>query len=139
MITLRQISPSSLTTPYRERFEYLLVWISPNGGYRQWLFSHTDGKREEKFRSIIIDNNNDFRSVPNQQDITIDLMATSLNLDNINYVASIFESPRVVLVDKLGVETKVAIERGRKRLDNITKGFSVEFELMLQEPYLLNV
>ena len=135
----RKITPSSLNSTYKGAYEYFLVWLAPNGGIRQWLFSSTDGGRKENYKSIVIDSKNSFRSVPNKKDTTILLNAKSLSKVDFDYVCSVFDSNIIHWVKPDSTHTQVAIKKGKKDLLNVVKDFSVEIEMMLQEPDLLNV
>lgn len=139
MIVLRKILPSSIESSYKEDYEYMLFWISPDVGVRQWFFSSTDGRREDKFKSEVIDTNNDYRSIPNQQDIDISLVTKSLSREDFDYVTSIFSSNRIYLVSKSGNKTPISIDRTTKRTQRVIKGFEVSLDITLQEPDLMNV
>ena len=139
MTTYRKIKPSSIGSPYKGDYEYLLIWLSPFGGVRQYLFSSTDGRREDSVKYSIVDTIADFRSIPNELDIEIDLMSKSLSRESFDYVASIFESNRILLVNKDATTIPIAISRSKKRTERVIKDFEIEFTIMLQEPDLLNV
>lgn len=138
-LSFRKILPGSFTDSYRLEYEHLVVWLSPNSGIRQWLFSSNDGRIEEKFKSIIIDTNDDYRSIPNEQEIDIFLTAKSLSNSDFEYIITLFKSPRIFLVDKENNSTPIAIGRGKKKKDKMLKDFEIEFSIMLQEPDLMNV
>jgi hypothetical protein len=139
MIVFRKIKPSSIGDSLKEPSEYMIIWLAPNGGIRQYLFTSTENERTDNYRSKIIDTNSDFRSVPNTQSISIDLYSMALTKDSYDYVTSIFESNKVAIVDKDGSITPCAISRGKKRTRNILKDYDVSISVMLQEPDLLNV
>jgi len=139
MAFFRRIEPSSIYSSFKEEYEYLLNWISPNGGVRQWLFSSTDGRRQDKFKSIVIDTDSDYRSVPNTQDITIDVSSQSLSRDRFEYVSTLLKSNRIYLVSKSGVLTPVSIMSSNKNTVRNIKDYSISFKIKLQEPDILNV
>lgn len=139
MTTYRKIKPSSIGNTYKGDYEYLLIWLSPNGGVRQYLFSSTDGDKLQDFKATVIDTNADFRSVPNEEDISIELTSKSMSRETFDYVASIFKSNRIILVAKDSTETPIAIKSGKKITQRMIKDFEVKFKIMEQEPDLMNV
>lgn len=139
MLVFRKIKPSSIETPYKEDYEYLLVWLSGGGGVRQFLFSSTNGVKEESFNASVIDTVADYRGVPNSLDTIIELFSTSLSRENYDYVSSVFNSNRIVVVNKDLSATPVAIKSAKKKTPRIVKDFDIKFKIMLQEPDLMNV
>ena len=138
-VIFRKIRSASRSTIGTEDYEYTLFWLSPSGGVRQWPFSSTLGRKNEAFRHKVIDTIADFRSIPNRQEITIDMFSRSLSRAEFDYVSSIFESDRIFMYKKSdGSRVSVAIERSRKRTLRRVKDYSVEFEIRLKEPELMN-
>lgn len=135
----RKIKPSSIRNSYKEDYEHLLIWLSPSGGIRQYLFSSTEGIREENLQSSVIDTIADFRSIPNKENITIEMFSTSLNREEFDYVSSVLKSNRILLVDKDSTTTPIAIKSAKKRTARLIKDFEIKFKIMLQEPDLMNV
>lgn len=139
MLSFRKIRLSGVEAPHKKDYEYHLMWISPDGGLRDWVFNSTDGDKEDKFKSIIIDTNSDFRSVPNSQEIIVELSTGSMTRNNFDYVASIFESPRIYLIGEFDEKITVAIKSASKETRRIQKDFSLSFNIMFKEPDLINV
>lgn len=139
MTTYVKIKPSSIRIPYKEDYEYLLMWLSPSGGVRQWFFSTTEGTKIEKIKSSVIDTIADFRSIPNDIDPVIEMFAKSFSREEFDFVTSILESNRIIIVAKDATEIPAAIKSATKKTDRIAKDYSLKFKLMLKEPDLMNV
>jgi len=139
MAVLRRIQPSSILSPEKEAYEYLLVWLSPFGGVRQWLFSHTDGGQEDSFGMVQVESLSDIRSVPNEEENEVEVLANTLTREDFDYITSIFKSNRVYLVSKAGVQTPVALLGGKKSKPNTLKNYSVKITFRYKEPDLLDV
>ena len=90
-------------------------------------------------KSSVIDTIADFRSIPNQEDITIEMFSTSLNREEFDYVSSVLKSNRILLVGKDSTTIPVAIKSAKKRTQRLIKDFEIKFKIMLQEPDLMNV
>lgn len=139
MTTFRKIKPSSIGNPYKGDYEYMLMWLSPTGGIRLFLFSSSEGNETESFKSSVIDTDADFRSIPNAHNLEVDLTTKSLSRESFEYVSSIFESNRVISVGKDSSITPVAIMKAKKKTQKIIKDFTIAFTISLQEPSLMNV
>lgn len=139
MSVFRKIKPSSINSPYKKDYEFLLMWLSPNGGVRQWFFSHTEGDRRDKYKNSTIDTDFDFRNVPVSQSIEIELNALSLSRSRYDYVTSLFETNRAILVNKDSTTIPIAIDNTTKKTERLQKDYAVSFKIMLQEPDLMNV
>lgn len=136
---LRRVQPSSISSPQKEVYEYLLVWLSPFGGVRQWLFSHTDGGIEEEFNLLTIETASDIRSVPNEETTEVEVITNTLTREDFEYIKTIFKSPRVYLVSKAGEQTPVGILGGKISKPNTLKNYSITVKFIYREPDLLNV
>lgn len=139
MPTFRIIKPSSIGTPQKVDYEYLLMWLNSGGGVRQFYFSSTDSEQEELFKSLVIDSDSGYRSVPNTQNKSRKITAKSLSREMFDYVATIFEANKMYLVDKDETLTSIAIASGKKITNTDTKDFEIRINIMLQEPDLMNV
>ena len=139
MAIFRVIQPAPSVSSFKEEYEYLLSWISPSGGISQWYFSHTEGGEEVSFKSEVIDTTTDFRGVPNEEDIKIEINSMSLNREEFEFVATIFKSNRIERVFKDGSTKPVAIAKSKKKKPRNIKDFSISFTIMEQEPDLMNV
>lgn len=139
MTTYVKIKPSSIRIPYKEDYEFLLMWLSPSGGVRQWFFSSTEGAKVEKFKSSVIDTIADFRGVPNDIDPSLEMTAKSFSREEFDFVTSILESNRIIIVAKDSTEIPAAIQSATKKTDRIAKDYRLTFQLMLKEPDLMNV
>ena len=139
MPTFRIIKPSSIGNPLKVDYEYLLMWLNSSGGVRQFYFSSTDSNQESAFKSIVIDSDSGYRSVPNIQDRSRKITAKSLSREMFDYIATIFETNKIFLVDKDETLTSIAIASGKKITNTDTKDFDLRITIMLQEPDLMNV
>ena len=139
MPTFRKIQPASIDTPLKVDYEYLLMWLNSVGGVRQFYFSSTESNQESAFKSLVIDSDSGYRSVPNTQDQSRKITAKSLSREMFDYVATIFETNKIYLVDKGETLTSIAISSGKKITNTDTKDFDIRINIMLQEPDLMNV
>lgn len=139
MSVFRQIIPNSFVNSVNERYEYYLVWLSPAGGIRSWLFSHTDGDREETFDNFMIESLTDIRSVPNEQREEVEVNTVSLDSEQFEYVKSIMSSNRVYQVFKDNTRLPIAIRTGKALRENKNKEFGVSVKFVYKEADLLNV
>ena len=140
MPVFRKITASSTVSSYKGAYEYMLIWYSVSCGFRQWCFSSTFGIQTTNYKGVLIDNKQDYRGVPNEQEITIEMFTRAVSRQEFDYISSIFESNRVLMFDRLDMITiPVAIDRAKKRVDRIQKDFEIKFDINLQEPDLLNV
>jgi len=139
MPVFRKIKPSSIGTPFKVDYEYLLMWLNSKGGVRQFYFSSTDSNQEDAFKALVIDSDSGYRSVPNRQDQSRKITAESLSREMFDYVATIFEANKMYLVDKDETLTSIAIASGKKITNTDTKDFEIKITIMLQEPDLMNV
>ena len=139
MPIFRIIKPSSIGNPQKVDYEYLLMWLNSSGGVRQFYFSSTDSNQESAFKSIVIDSDSGYRSVPNIQDQSRKIIAKSLSREMFDYIATIFETNKIFLVDKDETLTSIAISSGKKITNTDTKDFEIRINIMLQEPDLMNV
>lgn len=139
MPVFRIIKPSSIGTPFKVDYEYLLMWLNSKGGVRQFYFSSTDSEQQDAFKSIVIDSDSGYRSVPNIQDKSRKINSKSLSREMFDYVATVFESNKIFLVDKDETLTSIAISSGKKITNTDTKDFEIRINIMLQEPDLMNV
>jgi len=139
MPTFRKIKPSSIDTPFKADYEYFLMWLNSGGGVRQFYFSSTDSEQQDAFKSLVIDSDSGYRSVPNTQEKSRDITAKSLSREMFDYVATVFESNKIYLVDKDETLTSIAISSGKKKTNTDTKDFEIQINIMLQEPDLMNV
>ena len=139
MSTFRQVIPSSQNVPTNERYEYLLLWLSVNGGVRTWFFSHTKGGQEDETSGYILEGLDDIRSIPNQDRTTVDIITESLTSDERDFIASIMKSNRVYQCSKAGVFTPIAIKFASISRDNQLKDFSVKLSFSYKENSTLDV
>jgi hypothetical protein len=139
MTTFRQVVPNSTINPSNVSYEHFLVWLSPNGGVRQWLFSHTEGSEEESFESYTIESLDNIRSVPSEDRVRYEVRTKSLDADTFAYVKSIMKSNRVFKVSKTGVFTPIAIRGGSIAKDNQIKEFELRIRFETKEEFILNV
>ena len=139
MPVFRKIKPSSIGTPFKIDYEYLLMWLNSKGGVRQFYFSSTDSEQEDAFKALVIDSDSGYRSVPNRQDLSRDIIAKSLSREMFDYVATVFESNKIFLVQKDETLTSIAISSAKKKTNTDTKDFEMQLNIMLQEPDLMNV
>lgn len=139
MPIFRKIKPSSIGTPFKVDYEYLLMWLNSSGGVRQFYFSSTDSEQQSSFKSIVIDSDSGYRSVPNIQDRIRKITSKSMSREMFDYVDTIFETNKIYLVDKDETLTSIAISSGKKITNTDTKDFEIKITIMLQEPDLMNV
>lgn len=139
MPVFRKIKPASIETPQKVDYEYFLMWLNSGGGVRQFYFSSTDSEQKNAFKSLVIDSDSGYRSVPNTQDKTRDITAKSLSREMFDYVATVFEANKIYLVGKDETLTSIAIASGKKKTSTDTKDFQIDINIMLQEPDLMNV
>lgn len=139
MTVFRQVIPNSALTARNEAYEYYLIWLSPSGGVRNWMFSHTDGEEETAYDSFVIEGLTDIRSIPKQKRKTAKVIARSLTAEHFDYVSSIAESNRIYQVKKDGTRIPVAVGSIDIPRGNQLKEFSVRLELIFKEQDILNV
>lgn len=139
MPVFRQILPSSERDQRLEKYEYYLVWTSPFGGVRQWLFTNTDVTLNDNYKSEILETFNSIRSVPMEETNTVKLMATSLTELEFEYIKTIMQSNLVFRVAKDQSRTSVAVVSGRVRRKLMQKEYTIEVTIQFREPELLNV
>ncbi len=128
MTDFRQVVPSTQTA-----YQYLLVWLSVDGGLRSWMFSNTDGMEAEKFDSFMVEGLDDIRSVPMMDRTQITASVKSLTLDNFNYVKSIMASNRVYQVDSDGEQIPVGIKSGAITRLNKGKEYQIKIKFVFGE------
>lgn len=138
MIFRQVIAPSTANDNY-QRGEHCLVWLSTDGGIRQWLFSSSDNDEQERTRGFTIETNSSIRSIPFEKIKKFDLIAMSLDSERFDYVASILESNRIYSVSKDNELTALGIEGGRKNRSNDLKEFVIEFTVFEKEADVLNL
>jgi hypothetical protein len=139
MTSFRQIVPNSTLNPSNERFEHYLVWLSPSGGVRNWLFSHTDGEEDEKYDNTVIESLEDIRSVPTEQRKTVNCITKTLDPFNFEYVKSVMASNRVYKVLKNGSKIPIAVKSGSVIQGNTLKEFQLRIKFEYKESDILNV
>jgi hypothetical protein len=139
MTTFRQIAPNSTVRATNEDYEHFIVWLSAEGGVREWLFSHTDGRDTEAFKSFAIESLSEIRSVPYEDRIEVDCITRSLTREEFDYVKSIFKTNRAYKVLKDGTKIPIAIEPSKVRKQNMIKNFEIGFTFYYQEEDTLNV
>lgn len=135
----RSIIPPSIDNSNHERLEYFLVWLSPNGGVRQWLFASTENQEEERIRSFTIESSDNIRSIPYEDRKTVNLEAQSLDGDSFDYVKTILKSNLIKRVYKDGSSIPLAIEDGRTRRNNKLKEFSISLTVIHKEEGTLDL
>lgn len=135
----RQVVPNSSINSANLDYEFCLVWLSPLGGVRQWLFSHTKGNTSDGFNNTVIETDDNIRSIPVMEQTMIKAQTVDLDLDTFNYVKSIMSSNRVYQVSKVGVKAPIALNSGSILKDNKLKSFGVAIQFMYKENDILNV
>jgi hypothetical protein len=133
MSYFRQIQPSD------KAYNLYLVWLTENGGIRQWLFSHTAGNITDTVGNFTIESQTDIRSIPESDRTTYAIATRFLNEDEYTYCASLLKSNRVYQVLTDGSQIPVAVKGKSLRKPNQDKSFELEFEVSLQEENILNV
>jgi hypothetical protein len=139
MSVFRQIVPNSEVRPSNERYEHLLMWLSPKGGVRQWLFSHTKGREDHKHKGFDIETITSIRSVPSEDKERVKVASRFMDSETFDYVRSIMQSNRVYKVANDGTKTPVAIGFASVRRPNMIKNFEIEFNFTYKENNVLNV
>lgn len=139
MSVFRQVIPNSFINASNESFEHFLIWLSPNGGVRSWLFSSTEGETEEQFDNFSIETIDDIRSVPSMDRIEIQARTKSLESEQFDYVKSIFKSNRVYKVNKDFSKIPIAIKGRAVSQPNQLKEFEVRVAFSYQEEDILNL
>lgn len=137
-MTFRQVIPNSTLNAVNERYQHYLVWLSPKGGVRNWLFSHTDGSEETKYKGIELESLTDIRSIPTEQRDSIKIMTEGISEEEYNYVRSILASNRIYKVTQGNQKIPVSIKYGSVKRPNQNKGYKLSFTLMFQELDTLN-
>ena len=115
------------------------MWLNSSGGVRYSYFSSTDSEQQSAFKSIVIDSDSGYRSVPNRHDDSRNITSKSLSREMFDYVLTIFEANKIYLVDKDETRTSIAISSGKKITNTETKDFEIMINIRLHEPYLMNV
>lgn len=139
MTTFRQVVPNSVWNPNNARFEFYLVWLSVEGGVRNWLFSHTDGDEEQRYDNFVIEGIDNIRSVPSMERRSVTAITRSMDQETFDYVRSIMASNRVYCVDSTGVKTPIALKEGAVDQANKLKEFNLRIKFSFQEENVLNV
>lgn len=129
----RQITPSD------KEYNLYLTWLSPNGGVRQWFFSHTAGETMNSVDNFTVESLTDIRSIPESSRTTYVVATRFLTADDYDYVASMLKSNRVYQVLTSGTQIPVSIKGQKLRKPNQDKSFELEFEVSLMEENILNV
>ena len=132
------IAPSQENSNY-ERYEHFLVWLSPDGGVRQWLFANTNNQEQENTRNLTIETNSSIRSLPYEKIKSFEISAISLDSERFDYVASILDSNQIYKVSKDNELTPLGIEQGRKVRDNDLKEFTIEMSVFEMESNVLRL
>lgn len=133
MSTYRQITPSD------KGYDLYLAWLSPNGGIRQWFFSHTAGNTSEAVGNFTIESQTDIRSIPESSRPSYNVVTRFLTEDEYSYVASLLKSNRVYQVLPDGSQIPVAIKGKTLTKPNRDKAFELDFEVTLSEEAILNL
>lgn len=139
MTVFRKIVPNSSENAINERYEHLLMWLSKDGGIRQWMFSHTIGSERDRFKSFTIEGLTDIRNVPSEERISHKCTSRWMDSTTFDYVRSVMASNRIYKVTKSGEQIPVAIKDGTINRDNQVKNFEIRIEFMLLEENVLNV
>ncbi len=139
MTVFRQIVPNSTVRPSNERYEHLIMWLSIDGGIRQWLFSHTDGREDNKHKGFAIESRSSIRSVPYEDRVEVDCVTRSMDLGTFDYVASIIKTNRAYKVLKDGTKIPIAIDPTTVRKRNMIKNFELSMPFYYIENDVLNV
>ena len=133
MTTFRAIVPDSEKQPLNERFEHFMVWLSPSGIIRQWLFSHTAGNERVNVDGYTVENETDIRSIPTEIRKEFNCETRFMTSKEFDYVRSIFDSNRCWKVFKDGTRVPVSVKQSRTTRPNQIKGFEISMSFMLQE------
>lgn len=136
---LRRVTPSSLELSNKEAYEYLICWYSPFGGIRQWMFSHTNGGREDAYNLNRIEGLTNIRSIPNMEENEVECNAVSLSREDLEYLRSIMQSPRHFIVKKDGSTIPIAVLNGSVKQPNQLKDLEFRLRFVYKEPDLLDV
>lgn len=139
MTTFRKIVPDSEVRPVNERYEHFLIWLSKDGGVRQWFFSHSEGSEIEEVKGFSLESLSDIRNVPSEDRLRFRCTTQFMDSNTFDYVRSIFASNRVYKVTKAGVQIPVAIRQDRTQRPNMVKNFSISMEFEYKEEDILNV
>ncbi len=139
MTVFRQIVPNSTVRASNERYEHLLMWLSPDTGVRQWLFSHTEGSERNDHKAFAIESISDIRTVPYEDRLEVICNTRFMDSETFDYVKSIYKSNRVYKVLKDGSKIPVAINPMKTRRDNMIKNFEMSLTFYYKENNVLNV
>ena len=139
MTTFRKIVPDSTIRPLNERYEHFLIWLSKEGGVRQWFFSHSEGSEKEKYKGFAVESLTDIRSVPNSDRVVNVCKTRFMESATFDYVKSIFASNRVYKVTKSGEQIPIAVKHTTTKRPNQIKNFEIDLEFELKEEDVLNV
>lgn len=139
MTTFRKIVPDSTIRPLNERYEHFLVWLSKNGGVRQWFFSHSEGREEENYKGFVVESLTEIRNVPNEDRVIHRCMTRFMDSGTFDYVSSIFASNKVYKVTKSGEQIPIAVMPTKTRRPNQIKNFEIDLQFELKEEDILNV
>lgn len=139
MPVFRVVYPASERDSRLIQYEYMLLWLSPSGGVRQWLFTNVNVSLNESFENTTIETLSSIRSVPNKEMTEISLVAESLSEEDYNYIKSLMQSNLVYRMDKEGGLTSVAIKSGSVNTSLKQKEYTIRINIQLKEPYLLDV
>ena len=139
MTVFRKIVPNSTVRPSNERYEHFLIWLSPNAGVRQWLFSHTDGSERNDHKAFAIESRSDIRAVPYEDRLEIRCNTRFMDSETFDYVKSIYKSNRAYKVLKNGLKIPIAIKPQKTRRDNQIKNFEMSLDFYYKESDVLNV
>ena len=139
MTQFRQIIPNSTVNAINERYEHLLMWLSKDGGLRQWFFSHTEGEEVEDVDSFTLESLTDIRNIPIEDRIIVDCATRFMDSNTFDYVRSIFASNRVYKVLTDGTRIPISIKPRKTKRPNQIKNFELALQFELKEEDRLNV
>ena len=139
MSVFRQVVPNSFQNETNRAYEYFLIWLSPEGGVRSWLFSHTIGNSADSFSNTIVETINNIRAIPTMERESVIAMTGGIDSETFEYVKSIMASNRVYQVSAAGVKTPIAISGSKIIRDNRLKDFGLNISFTYKEKNILNV
>lgn len=138
MLVYRAINPTSERDSNFEKREFMLVWLSPFGGIRQYMFTSLVEVRED-YSLNTLESSESIRSIPKEEVEEISLITESLSKNDYEFVRSILQSNKVWRVLKSGEEIPVSVLSEKIRREEKQKDYSLSITIRLKENPLLNV
>ncbi len=118
-----------------------LVWLGKDGCVRQWFFHSRKDVLSIAHKSTIFETFQGVRKVPYEQRRSMRLAYERLNIQDYEYLNTIFASPLVFEISsgKDNKRTPVIVKDITTNRTNITKNYTFKCEISYPEERVLNV